>query len=446
MPDTVLLPIGGMSCTSCQTRIKRGLLKIDGVQRAEVSYEAGSATVAYDPDRVTPEGLVSTIEELGYHVLPKEDSRKETVNRTVGLVIVVGALYLLMEHFGILNLLVPSQLAETNMDFGMLFVIGLVTSIHCLAMCGGINLSQCIGAESGAQKEGRLAAVRAPFLYNLGRVVSYTAIGFVAGALGSAFTFSPFAQGILKLAAGVLMVVMGINLLGIFPSLRRFAPRMPRLFSRILDKGKTGGKGPLIVGLLNGLMPCGPLQAMQIYALSTGNPVTGALSMLLFSLGTVPLVFGLGTLGSALSMKFTRKAMTVGAVLVMVLGLSMFSQGWGLSGFTVPSFSRSDSTIVQDADGQAVIENGVQIVNSTLSSGRYPTITVQAGMPVQWTIDAPANSINGCNGRMIIPGFDIEHGFQAGENVIEFTPTEAGTYSYSCWMGMIRGSIRVTEA
>lgn len=445
MPDTVFLSIGGMSCTSCQTRIKRGLLKIDGVSKAEVSYEAGSATVAYDPDLVTQEGLVSTIEELGYRVLPKEDSRKTSVSRIVGLAIIVVALYMLMEQFGILNLLVPSQLAETNMEFGMLFVIGLVTSIHCLAMCGGINLSQCIRVESGAQEKSRLAAVRAPFLYNLGRVVSYTAIGFVAGALGSVFTFSPFAQGILKLAAGVLMVMMGINLLGIFPSLRRFNPRMPSLVTRILDKGRAGGKGPLIVGLLNGLMPCGPLQAMQIYALSTGNPVTGALSMLLFSLGTVPLVFGLGALGSALSRKFTRKAMTVGAVLVMVLGLSMLSQGWSLSGFTNPFFSYGTSAIVQETEGQAVVEDGVQIVNSTLSSGRYPDITVQAGMPVRWTIDAPENSINGCNNRIIIPGFDIEYRFQTGENVIEFTPIEAGTYSYSCWMGMIHGSIQVTE-
>jgi sulfite exporter TauE/SafE len=63
-------------------------------------------------------------------------------------------------------------------------------------------------------------------------------------------------------------------------------PRIPRVFAEKIDK-KKDGKGPLYVGLLNGLMPCGPLQAMQLYALSTGDPVKGALSMLVFSLGTV---------------------------------------------------------------------------------------------------------------------------------------------------------------
>jgi len=75
----------------------------------------------------------------------------------------------------------------------------------------------------------------------------------------------------------------------------------------IYRERQRGNKGPFTVGLLNGLMPCGPLQAMQIYALSTGNPLKGALSMLLFSLGTVPLMFGLGALGSLLSRRLRKK-------------------------------------------------------------------------------------------------------------------------------------------
>lgn len=91
------------------------------------------------------------------------------------------------------------------------------------------------------------------------------------------------------------------------------------------------------------------------------------------------------------------------------------------------------------------IVDGVQIVNSTLSSGSYPNITVQAGVPVRWTIEAPEGSINGCNNRIVIQDYDIEYTFHTGENVIEFMPTEAGTVSYSCWMGMIRGSIYVMD-
>jgi plastocyanin domain-containing protein len=76
----------------------------------------------------------------------------------------------------------------------------------------------------------------------------------------------------------------------------------------------------------------------------------------------------------------------------------------------------------------------------------YPAITVQAGIPVKWTINAPAGSINGCNNRMIIREYGIEHRFTTGENIIEFMPSKPGRFSYSCWMGMIRSSITVVEA
>ncbi|MDY2872091.1 MAG: hypothetical protein SOT57_06095 [Eubacteriales bacterium] len=87
----------------------------------------------------------------------------------------------------------------------------------------------------------------------------------------------------------------------------------------------------------------------------------------------------------------------------------------------------------------------MQAVYSTLEPNRYPDITVTAGEPVRWVIDAPDGSINGCNNRIFIPALDLEYAFQPGENVIEFTPSETGTISYTCWMGMIRGTITVTD-
>jgi sulfite exporter TauE/SafE len=292
--------------------------------------------------------------------------------------------------------------------------------------------------------ERKLAALRPAFLYNLGRVTSYTTIGFVVGALGSALSFSNAFQGALKLIAGVFMVLMGVNMLGIFPVLRKFAPRMPRRFARKINEERGKSNSPLIVGLLNGFMPCGPLQAMQIYALSAGSAVAGAFSMFLFSLGTVPLMFGLGALSAILSARFTKRVTTVGAVLVAVLGLSMLSQGWNLTGYGLPG-GASGRPDIYAAEGIAVVD-GVQLIGSTLSPGEYPAITVFAGMPVKWTIDAPRGSINGCNNRMFISEYGIEYSFKTGENVIEFTPADAKTVRYSCWMGMIRGTINVVPA
>jgi len=466
---TQKLHIGGMTCISCQNKIEKKLRNTVGVQNANVSYSAGTAIVAYNPDVISLKNIVQIIQKLGYQA--SSARQKPNASRTVGLLIIIVALYVLLEQFGVLNLLVPSQLAQANMGYGMLFVIGLITSVHCVAMCGGINLSQCIqggvrrpdqvsnadnalassrygqlASEGGQQKKqaSRVSALRPAILYNLGRVISYTVVGFIVGALGSVINFSSTAQGVLKLIAGVFMVIMGVNMLGIFPWLRKLTPRMPKIFARKINSEKSKSNSPLIVGLLNGLMPCGPLQAMQIYALSTGNPFAGALSMLLFSLGTVPLMFGLGALSSVLSKKFTRKVAMAGAVLVVVLGLSMFTQGWGLSGLSLGSVIPRAAAASQTVD--STVTDGVQVVKSELSSGKYPAITVQAGIPVKWIINAPEGSINGCNNRMLIPEYDIEYEFKTGENIIEFTPTKAGTFPYSCWMGMIRSTISVTEA
>lgn len=444
---TKKIKIGKMTCVNCQNKIEKKLQNTAGIKRVKVSYNEGSADITYDTDIISLKDITTIIHNLDYEVLPDDERKAPDSNQAIGLMIIIISLYILLQQFGILNLLVPSQLAQTNMSYGMLFVIGLITSVHCVAMCGGINLSQCIPkAETTTENISRFSSLRPTFLYNLGRVCSYTIVGFLVGALGMVFTFSNTMQGVLKLIAGVFMIIMGINMLGIFPWLRRFNPRMPRIFSRKINQEKSSGHGPFLVGLLNGLMPCGPLQAMQIYALSTGNPFTGALSMFLFSIGTVPLMFGLGALGSLLSKKFTHKIMTVGAVLVVVLGLSMISQGFSLSGVSISAALPSASTDGAGKTDSIKIEDGVQIVESTLSSGRYPAITVQANTPVKWTITAPDGSINGCNYKVLIPEYNISYEFQPGENVIEFTPTKTGKVAYSCWMGMIRSSITVVDS
>lgn len=444
---TVKKNIGQMTCINCQNKIEKKLQNTAGIIQASVSYSDASATITYDMDLISLKDITAVIEHLGYEVLSDKKTKAPDNNQTIGLLIIIISLYLLLQQFGILNLLVPNQLAQTNMSYGMLFVIGLITSVHCVAMCGGINLSQCLPKNNQAiNDKSSSSALRPTFLYNLGRVCSYTVVGFLVGGLGMAFTFSNTTQGILKLIAGIFMIIMGINMLGIFPWLRKFNVHMPLVFAKKINQKKAANHSPLIIGLLNGLMPCGPLQAMQLYALSTGSPIKGALSMFLFSLGTVPLMFGLGALGSLLGKKFTQKVMTVGAVLVVVLGLSMLSQGFSLSGISLAAALPSTSSSKEnDAADSIKIENGVQIIESTLASGRYPAITVKENIPVKWTIQAPEGSINGCNYKVLIPDYNISHEFTPGENVIEFTPTKAGKVNYSCWMGMIRSTITVLD-
>ena len=85
-------------------------------------------------------------------------------------------------------------------------------------------------------------------------------------------------------------------------------------------------------------------------------------------------------------------------------------------------------------------------VSSILESGKYPDITVKAGESVEWTIQASKENINGCNYKILLQDFGQEHVFEEGENVISFTPSTPGVYTYTCWMGMITGKIYVENS
>jgi sulfite exporter TauE/SafE/copper chaperone CopZ len=465
------LHIDGMTCTGCVTRIENALRKIGGVVEAEAVFSSSVVYVAYDANKTGLDQITASIEKLGYTVRSAggrisagqtgsgssagQKGGRNIVGQLTGIGIIILALWLVFGNTDITGF-VPE--IDQSMSFGVLFVVGLLTSVHCVAMCGGINMSQCVsyrsvsiadipvsidnrtddGISTGRAVSSKISMGRLipSILYNGGRVVSYTVIGGFAGSLGSAVSFSGAAKGIVAVISGLFMVIMGLNMLNIFPWLRKLTPRMPKIFGEKVSNGSRK-YGPFIVGLLNGLMPCGPLQSMQLYALGTGSFAAGALSMFMFSIGTVPLMFGLGVLSSILTGKFTHRMLKASAILVTALGIVMIGRGLVLSGV--------DTAFAASREGNiARIENGVQVVTTELEPGRYTPIVVQKGIPVRWTIKTDKGDLNGCNNPITIPRFGIQQRLTAGDNLIaEFTPDTEGTIPYTCWMGMISSYIKV---
>lgn len=512
----IVLSVGGMTCTGCETRIENILRKLDGVIDVSASYNQSSVSVTWDTGRLGLDDIIKTIEKVGYSVnfsnerqsfdsskglaeavisnskaaepgksakaaaKPERnakaaaepernakvaaqqgrnakaaedterstkaspymeaaetsgDPKKKKALQTVGVGVLIAALYLLISQTQGFSF-VPE--INRSMGYGLLFLVGLLTSFHCVAMCGGINLSVCMQyrADNEDTRFGKLVPAA---LYNLGRVISYTVVGGIVGALGSVITLPGRAKGIVAVIAGIFMLIMGLNMLGAFPVLRKLAPRLPKFLGRTVYN-HSDKKGPLVVGMLNGLMPCGPLQAMQLYALGTGSFTAGALSMFLFSIGTVPLMFGFGALSSVLKEKYTHKMMKAGSILVIVLGLVMLNRGLNLSGFGVNMASATTST-----GNIATVKNGIQTVSIDLEPGKYTPIVVQKGVPVKWTIRVEKGDLNGCNNPLTIPQLGIQKKLVTGDNVIEFTPEEEGDIIYTCWMGMITSRIRVVS-
>ena len=330
-------------------------------------------------------------------------------------------------------------------SYGLLFVVGLLTSFHCLGMCGGIVLSQTIG-EEGALETGAVIKKHNWFIpsakYNIGRVLAYTFVGGIVGGLGQVFSFTGAWKGLVPFIGGLFMVIMGINLLGAFPFLRKFNIRMPYFAAKKIHGGKN--HTPFYIGLLTGLMPCGPLQIVQLYALGTGSALNGALSMLVFSLGTVPLMFGLGGLNTILNKKHTKNILKASAILVIILGLMMIGRGVALSGIQIGTGTQP-SVVVSQETGIAKINGTTQFVETSIGTDFFPPIVVQKGIPVTWTINVDAANLNTCNNAMIIQKYGIEKSFVVGKNIVEFIPVDAGEIPYSCWMGMIKSKITVVN-
>lgn len=444
----IRLQIEGMTCTGCERTITEALQELEGIKTVTVRYNTGVAELTTEGETPSLQAIIDKVEQKDYHVLsalvdgaeiysaePKGKGKgRAAVNQVLGIGIVILALYLVVK-----NTIGWNYLPEINqnMGYGLLFVIGLLTSLHCVAMCGGINISQC------ASYKGKGGGLMPSFLYNSGRVVSYTIIGGLVGALGSVFTLSPGVQGVVVIIAGLFMVIMGLNMLQIFPWLRHITPRMPKALRRLFS-GKSSGKGPFYVGLLNGLMPCGPLQAMQLYALGTGSFVSGALSMFLFSLGTVPLMFGIGAISTLLTKRSTQQMLRVCSVLVITLGVVMVGRGLNVSGISLlPATEVSAENLPENV--ARIGSDGVQEVTVSFEKGRYVPIVVQKGVPVRWIIKAEKGDLNGCNNPVTIPKYKVKQALSLGENVIEFTPEESGTIIYTCWMGMIRSTITVVD-
>lgn len=442
-----ILHIEGMTCTSCEMRIENALKKLEGISEVKAIFSSSNVYITYDVNVMGLDIIIGAIEELDYKVKNKSGEIDEpqtvegkavvdkmSVNQLLGVGIIIFALYVIIKNTVGFNF-IPE--VNQSMGYGILFLVGLLTSLHCIAMCGGINLSQCVSYNFGNDNSGKFVKLKPSLLYNGGRVVSYTVIGGIVGALGSIVSFSGAAKGIVSIISGAFMVIMGLNMLNIFPWLRKLNPRMPKIFGNKIHNN-NGKNGPFYIGLLNGLMPCGPLQAMQIYALGTGSFVAGALSMFMFSIGTVPLMFGFGAVSSMLSGKFTHKMMKVSAILVMVLGVVMANRGLALSGINIAFASPSAGNV-------AKIQGDTQVVTTELESGRYFPIIVQKGIPVKWTIKVEKGDLNGCNNPVTIPQYGVQKKLTVGDNIIEFTPDSEGNILYTCWMGMISSNIKVVS-
>lgn len=224
----------------------------------------------------------------------------------------------------------------------VVFVAGLTGGFaHCIGMCGPFVAASGLAGGTSGRTPARAGLFQLG--YHAGRLTTYTAIGAVLGALGSAGTLEKLGgpawitplQRYLGLAAGVLMLVVGLAMLGV-PRLERIVQAAEsgagaagtRWFGRAYAKlAAAGWKASFPLGLLLGLLPCGFLLGIEAYALASGSAVSGALTMLVFGLGTVPALAGFGVVSGLVGARLRGMLTYAGAALVVALGVFAVVRG-----------------------------------------------------------------------------------------------------------------------
>ena len=299
-------------------------------------------------------------------------------------------------------------------------------------MCGGLNLAQSMGTEN-------THPIRGSLLYNLGRLTSYSLVGGILGFIGEKAAITLRVRGLIGLGAGILMLLMGLRMLTGLSLPRCFRIQLPAWLAKQLNAFQKYGS--LAIGLVNGFMPCGPLQSMQLYAIASGSFLVGAASMFFFCLGTIPLMLLFGATAGILKWNWRQKMLQLGSAMLILIGLSTTQNNLALTGVTLPwvESPRENGVITSTIDGS------VQYVTTTLHANGYDDIRVTAGIPVIWTIIVEEEALNGCNNEIYLPAFDQQVKLEAGTATISFLPEKPGTYPYTCWMGMLQNTITVTE-
>ncbi|MBI2665577.1 sulfite exporter TauE/SafE family protein, partial [Candidatus Woesearchaeota archaeon] len=376
--------------------------------------------------------------------------KKESSSSFVGwFILLIGLIAAGIYIFNLSGIQLPE--VGQNIGYGLLFVIGLLTGFHCIAMCGGFVVSYTAkGAQQGKKPH------KMHLSYAFGKTLSYTVIGAIFGFLGSIIAFTPVIRGFVGIFAGIFLMIFGLKMLNIFPSLRKFQWRWPSFIEKFVSTEAHHHHSPLIIGLLNGLMiACGPLQAMYILAAGTGSVSEGAKMLFIFGLGTLPVMLGFGYFASFVGSKATYKILKFSGVFILILGLIMLNRGLALTGsgydfnsltsglsetFTPTSDSGNDA-----AKNTFTIKDGYQEIRMDVKySGWSPNkFILQKNVPVKWIIDG--KELNGCNSAIVVPKLGLNFKIKPGEQVIEFTPTETGSISWSCAMGMLQGLFIVQE-
>lgn len=437
------VPIKGMHCKSCELTIEENLKQIPSIKKCSVSHASKKAKIWYEGVKPSVNQISTAVENAGYTV-GQEDKKhwfsrneRDYFNLLLSITILLG-LYIVAKMFGL------SEISNnfTGKSIAAAGLIGLVAGVSsCMALIGGLVLALSARHAEQQPMATRMQKFRPHLFFNLGRIFGFTLLGGMIGLIGGAIQPSIRTMSILTIVVGAVMILLGLKLIEIFPILQRVNITMPKFVSKLLgikqEAKEYSHRSAFVGGILTFFLPCGFTQAMQLYAISTGSFIQGALIMSLFALGTAPGLLGIGGLASSFKGAKAKLFFSTAGAAVILLGI-----------FNISNASRivfpANAAIVSS---EAKSSGDTQTITTTYKSGvdiLPKEFTVKAGQPVKFLVDVKDEGF-GCMSTIMIPGLYNQPLFLKKDTqlALEFTPGKKGSYPITCAMGVKRGTLIV---
>ncbi|EKD29771.1 MAG: hypothetical protein ACD_78C00275G0002 [uncultured bacterium (gcode 4)] len=436
------IDVAGMHCKSCELLLERSIRGVENVEKVHANQSKGTVEVSYSETVPDEKVIESIIEENGYKLgkeakLPWFHSSPKKYLETFLIALALSIIYIVAKMSGFS---LGGFGNFTSPTLTVAFLVGVTAGVSsCMALVGGLILGV-----SSKWNEEHIHASKwhrfEPHLYfNIGRVAGFGILGGLLGIFGSFVSLSPFAIGVLTVATGLIMLLLGINLSELSPRLSRVSITLPKFLGAGVanDWGVSKHITALSTGALTFFLPCGFTLAMQAYAITTGSFTTGALTMMAFALGTAPGLLGVGWLTSSLSGTIAKRFFRFMGVLVLLLALFNISNGYTL-------MNLGGSMKVVPSTG--IVSDEFQEIRMTEWDGGYtPNVFhIKPNRKTRWIINA--TNPYSCASQLTAPSIGVSKQLEQGENVIEFISPASGTIRFSCSMGMYSGKIIVDSA
>jgi sulfite exporter TauE/SafE/copper chaperone CopZ/plastocyanin len=447
--------VDGMTCSACEHHVQEALININNVQDVQVNRRKGIAVLTVKKPilaKTLKKALVDADYDLGTGPLPWMSVDRQVWKDFFIGAIVVAVFILILNSLGLLS---TNDFLKTdggsNKDIKTLILVvsmGVIASLStCMALVGGLVLMfSATYAENHPGATTKQLMIPQVF-FNMGRIIGFGVLGSVIGAIGGLISFSGGAQAVLIALVGIVMLILGVKLSEISPRIAAQSISLPAKFSKITKSASN----PFLLGILTFFLPCGFTQAVQLFALSTGDPLWSGILLSAFAFGTTPGLLGISSI-SAFKRQNTEKLFRFMGVLI--IGFAFMNLSIAVSPYiTIPNVGEifaEKTPKAAELSSNVTYDGALQIVETGVGMRGYTpsTATVYAGVPIEWKLK---NNGLSCASSMDISG--LESGLESGvedimvdsDKTVTLKFDKPGKYKYSCSMGMYNGSFTVID-